>query len=106
MLAGNEQISITEHVGQSASSKTESNASTHPMHNQEEVKSDKVEIRHHQAYPGPVIPKGTYSSLNNLSRKLLTYLDMPGEEGTKAERMAKVQEKNCKLPLLPKKPRY
>lgn len=48
----------TEHVMKNSSSKTESNASTHPLHgNSEPPKGDKVEFRDHQAHPGPAVPK-------------------------------------------------
>lgn len=70
--------SITEHVGKNASSKTESNASTHPIHHGGEPKGDKVEFRHHQANPGPVLH-------DDLSAQ---------QEGTKEERRAKAQEMN------------
>jgi len=70
--------SITEHVGKNASSKTESNASTHPLHDGGEPKGDKVEFRHHEAHPGPAIPKD---------------FDIQ-QEGTKEERQAKTKELN------------
>jgi len=60
-----------------ASSKTDSNASDHPLHHQE-PKGDKVEIRHHQANPGPVIP-------NEINAE---------QEGTKEERRAKAEALN------------
>jgi hypothetical protein len=68
----------TEHIAKNASSKTESTASTHPLHDQGEPKGDKVEIRHHQANPGPAIPQDF-----NIQ-----------QEGTKEERAAKAQELN------------
>jgi hypothetical protein len=70
--------SITEHVGKNASSKTDSNASTHPIHDDGEPKGDKVQFRHHEANPGPVLPKEINAQ----------------QEGTKEERRAKAQELN------------
>ena len=66
----------TEHTAKHASSKTESNASTHPLHDQGEPKGDKVEFIH--AHPGPAVPKEF-----NVQ-----------QEGTKEERAAKTQELN------------
>jgi hypothetical protein len=68
----------TEHVARDASSKTESTASSHPIHGREAPKGDKVEFRHHQANPGPVLPKEINAQ----------------QEGTKEERMAKAKELN------------
>ena len=68
----------TEHVAKDGSSKTESNASTHPLHDQGEPKGDKVEIRHHEANPGPVLPKEINAQ----------------QEGTKEERRAKAEAMN------------
>ena len=68
----------TEDVGKNASSKTESTASDHPLHNKGEPKGEKVEIRHHQAHPGPAIP-------DNFSAQ---------QEGTKEERKAKAEAMN------------
>ncbi|PVH84897.1 hypothetical protein DL98DRAFT_511846 [Cadophora sp. DSE1049] len=68
----------TEHTAKHASSKTESNASSHPLHDQGEPKGDKVEFIHHQAHPGPAIPMEF-----NVQ-----------QEGTKEERAAKTQELN------------
>jgi hypothetical protein len=68
----------TEHVAKTASSKTESNASTHPLHDQGEPKGEKVEIRHHEANPGPVIPEEINAQ----------------QEGTKEERRAKAEALN------------
>jgi hypothetical protein len=68
----------TEHVAKHASSKTDSSASTHHLHNTEETKGDKVDIRYHQANPGPVIPGEIDAQ----------------QEGTKEERMAKAKELN------------
>lgn len=66
-----------EHVMRDGSSKTDNNASTHPLHGKhEDPKGDKVEFRYHD-------PKGPAVSEN-----------MPGEEGTKEERAAKTQELN------------
>jgi hypothetical protein len=70
--------SITEHVGRNSSSKTESNASSHPIHEGGEPKGDKVQFRDLQANPGPVLP-------NEISAQ---------QEGTKEERKAKAQEMN------------
>lgn len=69
--------SITEHVSKNATSKTESNASTHPMHDTEPKKGDKVQFIHHEANPGPVQSD-----------------DLPGHEGTKEERRAKAEALN------------
>lgn len=68
---------LTEHVMKNSSSKTDNNASTHPLHNDGEPKGDKVEIRHHQANPGPALSD-----------------NLPGEEGSKADRQAKAQALN------------
>jgi hypothetical protein len=69
----------TEHVATDGSSKTESNASTHPLHGRDkEPKGDKVDIRYHQAHPGPAIP-------DNFNVQ---------QEGTKEERAAKAKELN------------
>jgi len=70
--------SITEHVAQNASSKTESTASDHPIHGNDKPAGDKVEFRHHEANPGPVIPKEF-----NIQ-----------QEGTKEERRAKAEAMN------------
>jgi hypothetical protein len=70
--------SITEHVSKNASSKTDSTASSHPIHQDGEPKGDKVEFRHHEANPGPVLPKEINAQ----------------QEGTKEERRAKAQEMN------------
>ncbi|KFZ05066.1 hypothetical protein V501_08706 [Pseudogymnoascus sp. VKM F-4519 (FW-2642)] len=48
--------SITEQIAKEPSSKTDSTASSHPVHNDSEPKGDPVQIRHHQANPGPAIP--------------------------------------------------
>jgi len=76
-MAGPDDTNHTEHVANNASSKTESNASTHPLHDQGEKKGDQVEFRHHQANPGPAI----------------TEVNVP-QEGTKEERREKAQELN------------
>jgi hypothetical protein len=68
----------TEHVMKNSSSKTDNNASTHPIHDQGEPKGDKVEFRHHEAHPGPAIPKDFSAQ----------------EEGTKEERKAKAEALN------------
>lgn len=70
--------SMTEQVAKNPSSKTDSGASDHAAHQSEGSKGDKVEIRHHQANPGPAIPKDF-----NIQ-----------EEGTKEERRAKAEEMN------------
>lgn len=70
--------SMTEQVAQNPSSKTDSGASDHAAHKDGEPKGDKVEFRHHQAHPGPAIPKDF-----NIQ-----------EEGTKEERRAKAEELN------------
>ncbi|KAL2069152.1 hypothetical protein VTL71DRAFT_15490 [Oculimacula yallundae] len=67
----------TEVTAKNASSKTESNASTHPLHDQGEKKGDKVEFIH-DANPGPAQPKEF-----NVQ-----------QEGTKEERAAKAKELN------------
>lgn len=69
----------TEHVMKNSSSKTDSNASTHPLHDDgESKKGDKVQFRHHEANPGPVVPKE---------------INAP-QEGTKEERRAKAEALN------------
>lgn len=68
----------TESVARNSSSKTESTASSHPIHDRGEPKGDKVDIRYHQANPGPVLP----AEIN------------VQQEGTKEERMAKAKEMN------------
>jgi len=67
-----------EHVMKNASSNTESNASTHPLHDQGEPKGGKVQFRHHEANPGPVLPKEINAE----------------QEGTKEERRAKAEALN------------
>lgn len=68
----------TEEVAKNASSKTESTASNHPLHQKEEPKGEKVNFLHHKANPGPVLPA-------EINAK---------QEGTKEERMAKAKELN------------
>ncbi|TVY33244.1 hypothetical protein LSUB1_G007931 [Lachnellula subtilissima] len=68
----------TEHVMANSSSKTDNNASTHPLHQKEEPKGDKVKFIHHQAQPGPAVPKDFNAQ----------------EEGTKEERKAKADALN------------
>ncbi|KAH8684561.1 hypothetical protein BGZ60DRAFT_397835 [Tricladium varicosporioides] len=68
----------TEHVMKAGSSKTDSNASTHPLHYQGPPKGEKVEIRHHQANPGPAFPEDFEAK----------------EEGTKEERRARAKALN------------
>jgi hypothetical protein len=70
--------SATEHAAKNTSSKTESNASTHSIHDQGEPKGDKVDIRYHQAHPGPAVPKDFNAQ----------------QEGTKEERKAKADALN------------
>ncbi|CAG8950245.1 hypothetical protein HYFRA_00008483 [Hymenoscyphus fraxineus] len=67
----------TEHVMKNPSSNTEG-GSDHPIHDQGPPKGDKVEFRHHEAHPGPAIPKDFSAQ----------------EEGTKEERKAKAAELN------------
>ena len=69
---------ITQQVSKDASSKTETTASDHPIHQGGETKGEKVRFRHHEANPGPVIPKDF-----NVQ-----------QEGTKEERQAKAQALN------------
>ncbi|KAF7954660.1 hypothetical protein EAE96_005779 [Botrytis aclada] len=68
---------VTEHVMKNSSSKTDNNASDHPLHDQGEVKGEKVQFRHHEANPGPVVPQS-----------------MPEQEGSKADREAKTASLN------------
>lgn len=70
--------SITDYVAQHPSSKTESTASTHPLHHGGESKGEKVEFRYHQAHPGPVFPAEINAQ----------------QEGSKEERRAKAQAMN------------
>jgi hypothetical protein len=72
-------ISESEHVANTASSKTESNASTHPLHQQEPPKGDKVEFIYSSGTPGPAE-----------SDKLAGIQ----QEGTKEEREARTKELN------------
>jgi len=58
------------------SSKTDNNASDHPLHDQGEPKGDKVQFRQHDS-KGPAVPN-----------------EMPGQEGTKEERRAKAEALN------------
>ncbi|KAL3422309.1 hypothetical protein PVAG01_06465 [Phlyctema vagabunda] len=67
----------TESVLKNPSSKTEG-GSDHPLHKQDEPKGDKVDIRYHEAHPGPAVPKDFSVQ----------------EEGTKEERKTKAQELN------------
>lgn len=69
---------IHESVASNPSSKTESTASDHPLHKGEEVKGEQVKFIHHQAQPGPAVPKDFNAQ----------------EEGTKEERLAKAKEMN------------
>jgi len=70
--------SITEQVAKNPSSNTESTASDHPNHHDGEPKGEQVQFRHHQANPGPAIPKDFSAQ----------------EEGTKEERRKKTEELN------------
>ncbi|CZT47757.1 uncharacterized protein RSE6_08359 [Rhynchosporium secalis] len=67
----------TEVTAKHASSKTESNASTHPLHQTDEPKGEQVQFIH-DANPGPAVPKDFNAQ----------------EEGTKEERAAKAKELN------------
>lgn len=87
MPAGPEESGLTDHVAEHASSKTETNASDHPIHGKdEETPGDKVQFRYteetaakaHQAAPGPAVPE-------NFSAQ---------QEGTKEERKAKAEALN------------
>jgi hypothetical protein len=78
MPAGSDKGAVSEHAARDTSSKTESTASNHPIHNSGEPHRDKAEFRHHQANPGPVLPA-------EINAK---------QEGTKEERMAKAKELN------------
>jgi hypothetical protein len=73
-----ESTSMTEQVASNPSSKTDSTASDHPRHNDNGPKGDKVDIRHHQANPGPVIAQDMHVA----------------QEGTKEERRKKTEEMN------------
>ncbi|TAQ88951.1 hypothetical protein B7494_g2740 [Chlorociboria aeruginascens] len=64
----------TEHVAKNSTSNTESNASDHPLHHEDEPHGDKVQFRQ-----GPVLTN-----------------EMPPEEGTKEERRAQTVEINKK----------
>lgn len=66
----------TEVTAKTASSKTESNASTHPLHDQGPPKGEKVQFIHEDK--GPAMPKDFNAQ----------------EEGTKEERQAKTKELN------------
>lgn len=79
MPAGPDETDHTALVAKTASSKTESNASSHPLHQQETPKGEQVQFIHHQAQPGPAE-----------SDKLAGVQ----QEGTKAEREAKAKELN------------
>lgn len=69
---------IHDSIAANPSSKTESTASTHPMHKGEEVKGEQVQFMHHEANLGPAVPKDLKAQ----------------EEGTKEERLAKAKEMN------------
>ena len=71
--------SITEQIAKDPSSKTESTtASSHPAHNNPEPKGEQVKIQHHQANPGPAIPKDFQVQ----------------QEGTKEDRVKRAAELN------------
>lgn len=70
--------SITEQIARDPSSKTDSTASTHPNHGNHDKQGDKVQFLHHQANPGPAVPK-------DFNVK---------EEATKEEREARAQVLN------------
>ena len=74
-----ENTSMTEQAAENASSKTDTTASDHPKHKVEGPIGDKVDIRHHQANPGPVI----HQDLKNIP-----------QEGSKEERRMKMEEMN------------
>merc|ERR1712093_956639 len=59
----------TEHTAKHASSKTETNASTHPLHDQGEPKGDKVEFIH--AQPVQLFPRSSMSNKRVLRRSVL-----------------------------------
>ena len=65
-----------EHVMKDGSSKTDNNASTHPIHDQGPPKGEKVNILHDSK--GPAVPKDFSAQ----------------EEGTKAERREKAEALN------------
>jgi hypothetical protein len=70
--------SITEQIAKNPTSKTESTASDHPHHTEDNTKGEQVQFRHHEANPGPAVPK-------DFNVK---------EEGTKAERQARTAALN------------
>lgn len=70
---------LHQHVADNASSKTESNASDHPLHKKPEPKGEQVQFIHDKATPGLA---------NQDALK-----DVP-EEGTKEERQAKTAALN------------
>ncbi len=74
-----ESTSMTDQVANNPSSKTDSTASDHPAHQSGESKGDKVQFLHHKANPGPVIPDGGVNVQ---------------QEGTKEERMKRMEEMN------------
>ncbi|EPE26669.1 hypothetical protein GLAREA_02582 [Glarea lozoyensis ATCC 20868] len=67
----------TESIARDGSSKTESNASTHPIHDQGPPKGEQVDTNIH-ASKGPAVPKDFNAQ----------------EEGTKEERRAKAEALN------------
>jgi len=69
---------IHDALASNPSSKTESTASDHPLHQKEEVKGEQVKFDYHQATPGPAVPKDFDAQ----------------QEGTKEERLAKAKEMN------------
>lgn len=74
-----ESTSMTEQVAQNPSSKTDTTASEHPRHKDDGRAGDKVDIRHHQANPGPVVHDN---------------LDKVPQEGSKEERRMRMEEMN------------
>jgi hypothetical protein len=77
-----ESTNMTEQVAQNPSSKTSTTASDHPQH--QDGKDDghigeKVDIRHHQANPGPVL----HDNLKNVL-----------QEGSKEERQMRTEQMN------------
>jgi hypothetical protein len=70
---------ITDKLAQDSMTKSDPGASDHPIHDKgEEKKGDKVDIRYHNANPGPAIPEGF-----NVQ-----------QEGTKEDRQKRDQELN------------
>lgn len=72
--------SITDQLSKNPSSKTDSTASDHHHHTEDNTKGEQVQFRHHEANPGPAIS-------NQFDAQ---------EEGTAEERKAKAAEMNKK----------